>query len=208
MKGVLKVIVLILTFQSCAQKKSSENAIISQESEFISFNMYSNDSIRDEIFEIAYQNTSTAPSYIVFRAKNKNSEEIKEICCEAPFLSGAIHRELGIGYDKDGIEYVDGIILSNKQKFFEFKSVEALGNISFFKYPNSTIVEQRAKKIDLDYYSETYGSNDSIKCIHFKNDTIFEQLTFAHIMFKCGILTSRDCFAGNNLWFGNPNKPK
>ena len=40
----------------------------------------------------------------------------------------------------------------------------------------------------------------------FETDTGFVQITFAHIMFNCGILANRDCIAGNNIWFGDINK--
>ena len=41
--------------------------------------------------------------------------------------------------------------------------------------------------------------------MHFETDTGYTQKVFAHIMFECGIITSRDCIAGNNIWFGDPN---
>lgn len=201
---ILGFILLIIT-QSCGLENQSNNESKIEKPETNLFYKYSNDSIRSMIFEIAYDNKSTAPSYIVFKAEDLNTGIIKEICCEAPFLSGAMHRELKIKYNNEGTEYIDSIILSNRLGIFNFKNREALNNISFYKYPEKDIIDKTATEIDLDSYYKTFGKNDSIKFMHFKNDSGFIQESFAHIMFKSGIITSRDCIAGNNIWFGDPN---
>ena len=201
---ILRFLVLIIT-QSCGLDNQTNNESKIEKSETNLFDKYSNDSIRSVIFEIAYDNKSTAPSYIVFKAKDLNTGIIKEICCEAPFLSGAMYRELNIEYDIKGTEYIDSIILANRQGVFEFKNKEALNNIGFYDYPDKEIIDKIAIKNDLDYYFEKYGENDSIKLMYFEIDTGYIQESFAHIMFKCGIITSRDCVAGNNIWFGDPN---
>lgn len=208
MKLLFKILGLsiIIILQSCGLKNLNDKVSTNDSSETELFDKYSNDSIRYAIFEIAYDNKSTAPSYIVFKAKDLNTGLTKEICCEAPFLSGAMHRELQIEYNSKGTEYIDSIILANRQGVFKFKNKEALNNISFFDYPDSTKLMKIAEGIDLDYYSKTFGKNDSSKLMYFKTDTAFVQITFTHIMFKCGILTNRDCEAGNNIWFGDPNR--
>jgi len=96
MKLTTKILGLLILFtvQSCGLKNSNKTDLLVNDSKNI-FDKYSNDSIRNQIFKIAYQNNSTAPSYIVFKAVDLNTGKEKEICCEAPFLSGAIHRELG-----------------------------------------------------------------------------------------------------------------
>ncbi len=207
MKHMINILglLLLIIIQSCDLKNQNDKGLTINKPEINLFDKYSNDSIRNMIFEIAYDNKSTVPSYIVFKAKDLNTGLIKEICCEAPFLSGALHRELNIEYDTKGTKYIDSIILVKRQGIFEFKNKEALKNISFYEYPNKEVIDKIAKKIDLDHYYREYGTNDSVKFIHFENDTGFVQETFAHIMFKCGIITSRDCVAGNNIWFGAPN---
>lgn len=196
---------LILTiFYSCGfnnhqdKIKSIDKPIINL------FDKYSNDSIRAANFHVAYSNQSTAPNYIVFKAKDLNSGLTKEICTEAPFLSGALHRELGIEYNTKGTEYIDSIILSQNQKTFEFANKEALNNINFFNYPGYDRILQIAQGLDLDYYHNKFGKNDLPELKYFESDTGFVQLTFTHIMFNCGILTRRDCESGNNIYFGNP----
>jgi hypothetical protein len=206
MKQTFKILGLIILtiIQSCGQKNRTDNTLITEPVIDI-FEKYSNDSIRDRIFKIAAENASTAPSYIVFIAEDLNTGTRKEICCEAPFLSGAIHRELKKSYDEIGSKFIDSLILENKDKIFKFKDEEALENIGFKAYPDRETITKIALQSDLDYYVKKYGANDSIKSIRFDSDSGFVQETFAHVMFKCGIITSRDCIAGNYIWFGDPN---
>ena len=196
-------LLLLIIIQSCGSENQTDKETITEKLDTELFDKYSNDSVRIVIFEIAYDNKSTAPNYIVFKAKDLNTNLIKEICCEAPFLSGAIHRELNIDYDTKGTEQVDSIILEKKQDVFEFRKKEALKNISFYEYPNYDRIIQIAKGLDLENYHKIYGNNDSAKMMYFETDTGFVQETFTHIMFNCGILTRRDCEAGNNIWFGD-----
>ena len=207
MKQTYKILglVVLTIFQSCGLKSGIDNTAIDNNSDIDIFENYSNDSIRDQIFRIAYENKSTAPSYIVFIAEDLNTGTKKEICCESPFLSGAMHRELRKGYDEISSKFIDSLILENKEKIFKFKNEEALENISFKTYPDSESIALIASQNDLDYYFKKYGANDSIKSIRFDIDSGFVKETFAHVMFKCGIITSRDCIAGNYIWFGDPN---
>ncbi len=112
MKQTFKILVLVIltVIQSCGQKNSTDNTVKTEPVIDI-FEKYSNDSIRDRIFKIAYENASTAPSYIVFIAEDLNTGTRKEICCEAPFLSGAMHRELKKGYDEIGSKFINSLIL-------------------------------------------------------------------------------------------------
>jgi hypothetical protein len=197
---------LLIINQSCGVGQEKEFSIKSEPNEVDIFNKYSSDSIRSEIFKIAFKNKSTAPNYIVFKAKDLNTNIVKEICCEAPFLSGAMHRELQVNYDKEGIVLIDSLILEKRTQIFEFKNQDALNNINFFDYPDYQYILNVAKRMDLDYYQSKFGNNDSTNSMYFENDSGFVQLTFAHIMYMCGILTRRDCEAGNNIWIGNPNK--
>jgi hypothetical protein len=198
-------LLMVLMIQSCGFDNRTNNESKIKKTKTDLFDKYSNDSIRAVIFRIAYNNKSTAPSYVVFKAKDLNTGIVKEICCEAPFLSGAMHTELNINYDTLGTEYIDSIILANRQGVFKFRNKEALNNIKFYEYPEKEVIDKIAKKNDLDYYFQKYGKNDSINSMHFETDTGYTQKVFAHIMFECGIITSRDCIAGNNIWFGDPN---
>lgn len=203
MKPQILGLLILLTVQSCGLKNNNKSDMILNDSKDI-IDKYSNDSVRNQIFKIAYQNTSTAPSYVVFKAVDLNTKETKEICCEAPFLSGAMHREFEKGYTESESKFIDNLILNNKSRVFQFKNKDALKNIGFDEYPGSDLIKKAATKINLEYYLKIYGANDSIKSMNFNNDsTGVSQLVFAHLMFECGIITSRDCEAGNYIWFGD-----
>jgi len=192
----------LVIFFSCGSKDSNNKI----ESVFLDFNdKHGNDSVRNKIFMIAYNNESTAPSYIVFKAKNLNTGEIKEICTEAPFLSGAMHHEFGMGHDLKSSGFIDSLILANHERIFEFENEEALKNIGFEEYPSRNRIEEIAATLDLDYYIKSFGSNENVKFMEFDKDDYFNQLAFAHIMFNCGIITSRSSMGGNNIWFGYPS---
>lgn len=197
MKFSTKILLLSLIIShSCNSSSTGETSI---------FDKYATDTHRNKIFEIAYKNNSTSPSYVVFKAKNLVTGVEKEICCEAPFLSGAMHRELNKGYESDDIKFIDNLILRKKSSVFEFRDTSALKNIRFDTYPYFETIEKIANRNDLDYYFEKYGTNDSINSMHFEDNSGYDQEVFAHIMFKCGIITSRDCIVGSYIWFGNPN---
>ena len=206
MKLTTKILglVILLTVQSCGLKNSNKSDMLVNSSKD-TFDKYSNDSVRNQIFKIAYLNTSSAPSYIVFKAVDLNTGKTKEICSEAPFLSGAMHREFGKGYSENECKFVDSLILNNKSRVYKFRNEDALKNIGFDEYPDSVTIKKAAAKTNLDYYFKKYGANDSIKSINFNNDTTgVSQLVFAHLMFECGIITSRGCIAGNYIIFGDP----
>lgn len=164
-----------------------------------------------ELFKIALQKNSTQPNYIVFRAKNLNTNEIKEICCVSTDLIGAISLELKIGIKKfEDYIFIKKYILDRSDSIFEFKEILALKNINFDEYPGYEIVLEEATRLNTVSYYLKYKNNNIKGEIIFENDTGYEQEMFAHIMFKLGIITSRDCLAGNILLFGcaqNPSVP-
>jgi len=204
MRQIFNILGLLIILQSCDLIIQNDNVQNTKSSDTDLFDKYSNDSIRERIYKIAYNHKSTAPCYIVFKAKDLNTGLIKEICCEAPFLSGAMHRELEIEFDTKGIEYIDSLVLIKRDSIFEFKNTKALENISFHSYPDIEAIKAIALLEDIDYFVENFGNNDSISSINFGNERGYLQEVFAHIMFKCGIITSRDCIAGNYIWFGDP----
>ncbi|HXG99250.1 MAG TPA: hypothetical protein VNI79_02410 [Sphingomicrobium sp.] len=61
------------------------------------------------------------------------SEAAKSNCVPATFLLGAIHRELGLDYDDNGIRKGEEFALSAKDRRFVFTKPEALSNVRFAK---------------------------------------------------------------------------
>lgn len=202
---ILGFLILVIIY-SCGNKDSGNDIEKAKVELSNVFYNSGNDSVRNKLFEIAYNNQNTSsPSYLVFIAKNLNTGEIKEICTEAPFLSGAMHNELGMGYDLNSSKFIDSLILGNSKRVFEFKEKEALENISFNEYPSKERIEEIAKKLDLEDFIKDFGSNENVKYMEFKEDEYFLQLSYSHILFNCGIITSRSSVGGNTIWFGYPS---
>lgn len=149
------------------------------------------DAIKQNMFNITYIHQSTAPYYVVATIKNINTGEIKEICTEAPFLEGALHRE----YEKD---YDYNFNLNDTTtRYFEFSNDSALWNISFDLYTQE----------DLQSYKNTLNIDSIINILKEKRHLSIqftpysmnnkEQIMYAHIMFNNGIMMRRGCEAGN-----------
>ena len=145
-----------------------------------------------------------SPNYIVITVTNLQTGDTKEIATLAPFLEGAIHRELDIGYSMPDSEKVDQYALKQKDRHFEFRKKEALENIGFFDYPSKETVDSYASNIDLEDFENLKG-NDGHGTMSFGSERKDEQLLFAHIMFKNGILTGIMDVTGE-LYFGDINK--
>jgi len=208
--SIRNIMIFISVFLlSCGLKNSKEKISVNAENRTnLDDKSVVNDSLIAKNFEAAYNNNSTAPSYIVFKAVDLNTGQTKEICCVAPFLSGAMHREYKKDYDENGIQYIDSLVLNNRERLFKFRNKSALENISFQDYPDSTFIEKEKKKYNLDQYKKKFVNTDSTEAIHFSSTTNLKQLVFAHIMFKSGIITSQDCIAGNNLHIGRIKRLK
>jgi len=142
---------------------------------------------KQEMFCKALNNLNTSPNYVVLSIKNIKSGEIKEVCTEAPFLSGAIYKEYGKFPGKIDCK-------KNKNRYFEFSKDSALWNINFNLY----------SKISLDSFSKTINVEEIIKLVksgNLKSKTFKsgrkEQIMFAHLMFNNGVMMTRGCVAGN-----------
>lgn len=145
------------------------------------------DKTKYAMFCSACDNSSTAPNYVVVTVKNLNTKEEKEICTEAPFLSGAVDREAGtFTWNLNCKKY--------KDRYFEFSNDSALWNISFDLY-TKTDLDNSAKSINIQNIVE------QVKSGNLTNKTFTgdrkEQIMFAHLMFNNGIMMTRGCIAGN-----------
>ena len=153
---------------------------------------------KQEMFCKALNNLSTAPNYVVLNIKNIKTGEIKEVCTEAPFLSGAIYKEYGKFPGKIDCK-------KSKDRYFEFAKDSALSNIDYNLY----------SKKSLDSFAKTINVEEIIKLVKsgnltsktFKNSRK-EQIMFAHLMFNNGVMMTRGCVAGNICGLSYHNKSK
>jgi hypothetical protein len=143
---------------------------------------------KSKMFCAALDNTSTAPNYIVIRVKDLKNGITKEICTEAPFLLGALGRQLGqSNFSLDCQKY--------KSRYFEFRNDSALWNISFDLY-NTADLEKYANTIDIKKTVQQVRSG-KLSSIGFPPHDRKQQRMFAHLMFNNGIMMTRGCVAGN-----------
>ena len=137
------------------------------------------------MFCSALDNFSTAPNYVVITVKNLKTGETKEVCNEAPFIQGAMGREIG-----------NWTIKCNKYptRYFELEKDSALWNISFDQYSKNDL-EDYAKTINIESIVEQVRIG-RLTSKTFMGDRK-EQIMFAHLMFNNGVMMTRGCFAGN-----------
>lgn len=138
--------------------------------------------------------------YVVVSVKDLNTGTEKEICTDAAFLEGAIHKELddSVGYDK-----VIEIARQNRSRYFEFRNMAALENISFYTYDIGVAAELAVRKGLIESIKKVmeHGADiENVYCIPLqqsKNATGAEQKAMAHIAFNMGYLASvNTCWGG------------
>jgi hypothetical protein len=81
------------------------------------------------LFESALENESTSPSYVLITVIDENSGGRSVVCTEAPFLLGALHRELGADYGQEGVARVKAAALASPGLEFRFTKSKALANV-------------------------------------------------------------------------------
>jgi len=174
--------------------KNSLNALIVFVLTSISLTCFSQSNISDSTYskmfwlasgkiirnDTTYQIFSTSPFYVVITVTDIKTGQTKEICTEYPYIDGAIRKDSGNAY------------VDTRNRIFKFKSNEALNNIGFFDFDDTTntactkgiTVEKLQKEWNEDYiiFWNTYSGN----C----------QKYYAYLLFKNGIMTTRGSLAG------------
>ena len=143
-------------------------------------------------FIAAIENGSTFSYFTVIKVKNLRTGETKEICTKGNFISGAVQMELDADHDYKGEQKVLEFIKSKKNRYFEFKNLKALNNISFFEYDTKmhSMVQAKYK------FDKLVSTIKKDKRLVLKLDDS-EMKYFAHILFNKGYMTGEnDCFGG------------
>lgn len=187
MKKLIFIQVIILIALSCKEMDSKKVEI---KGEKFSSTL---DSIKYVNYVHAIENGSTFQYFTVVKIKNLNTNEIREICVKGNFLSGALHREYKLGYEKNDFIKVQNLLLANKERYFEFKDTSALNNLGLDKYSMN----------DLQNFESKNNSDSIVNSIkHINRNNYFsddkEMLLLAHSLFNRGILIGENnCFGGN-----------
>ncbi len=80
-------------------------------------------------FETAMRDNSTAPYYVLVTIVDDRNGQSDTRCVPSNGFKGAIHREYGLGYDRDGQNRALEIALSHPDHVFHFSKPEALNNM-------------------------------------------------------------------------------
>ena len=143
-------------------------------------------------FLCAVQNVSTFNYFTVIMAKNLNTGEIKEICTKGNFVSGALHIELKKDYSPHVQKAVIEFVQKHRDRYFEFKDLKALENISFNDYDPKLLVKLE-KKYPIEKIIGTIKGTKQFSCRLPDN----EMKLLAHALFERGFMTGENnCFGG------------
>jgi hypothetical protein len=157
-----------------------------------------------EMFELAFANQGTGPSYLVIKAINDIDNTEKEICLSGEDLYWALLIE-----HPNCINNIDSVGLSNSiSRTFRFSNISALNKIDFYNYNDSILKELRLDISDAEWgkiYKEArqiqkrqikpeYNSKKTFLFYTYLNDY---GIYFIHLLFERGILTGRSCLDGS-----------
>ena len=161
------------------------------------------------LYKKALLNESTAPNYILISVQSGDID-YEVICIEAPFLLGAIHKELSFDYSIDGENKAIDYALEKVNMKFLFQSDSAIQNIKP-RY-SQEILEEVINYFCAISTNELLNGPDSFELYlrkiwkdKEKDFSAYRDAT-AFVLLTRGILPTRDCFAGN-LYVSSENKP-
>jgi hypothetical protein len=98
----------------------------------------------DDMFRTGLEERSTSPLFVLITLRNARTGEDREACIPGPFLLGAIHRERRLPYDARGSAEALSIALSQHDRVFTFKRLDALRNVQP-RYTPALLAEVRNK---------------------------------------------------------------
>jgi len=84
-----------------------------------------------EHFTKAIMTQSTSPYVVLITIVDDRTGQSRSGCTSAPFLLGAIHREMNLPYDLPSIKSAEQIALGNTAHVFHFSKQDALDNVAF-----------------------------------------------------------------------------
>jgi len=156
------------------------------------------------MFELAFKNQSTGPSYLVINAINEIDNTEKEICTTSTDLYWALMMEYPKCIDKiDSLGFAN----SNSRTFY-FANINALNKIDYYNYDESILNKLKPeinnsiwKKISREAIQiqkrQIKPKHNSRKTFHLYSYLNEYGIYFIHLMFVKGILTGSSCLDGS-----------
>jgi hypothetical protein len=95
-------------------------------------------------YEQAVSAMSTAPYFVLVTLVDDTKNKSWTGCVPANVVMGAIHIELGVGYDAPAIERVRTVMLTTNDRAFHFANPQALANLPMNTYTPADLDRARA----------------------------------------------------------------
>jgi hypothetical protein len=95
-------------------------------------------------YEQAVGAMSTAPYYVLVTLVDDTQKKSWTGCIPANVVMGAIHLELGIGYDAASLGRVRTVMFATKDRAFHFANPQALANVPMNTYTPADLDRARA----------------------------------------------------------------
>jgi len=145
---------------------------------------------------------STYQFNLVIKYKNLNTEKIREICIDGFQLVSAICKENNFKFIQDS-DKIDSILVSKKDRYFEFKDATAINLLTFEEYSIEEF-EEFNRKVDFKKVAKEIKQK---KKVNPSGSSKAHQM-YAHALFNLGILTGQnDCVGGLTLDYVDINNP-
>ncbi|MDI9256866.1 hypothetical protein [Flavobacterium sedimenticola] len=145
---------------------------------------------------------STYSFNLVIKYKNLNSGIVREICVESDQLIYAICDENNLQFPENS-DKIDSIVVSKKDRYFEFKDTAAINRLTFEEYSIEEF-EEFNRKVD---FKKVVKEIKQKKKVNPTGNPKAHQM-YAHALFNLGILTGQnDCMGGWTLDYVDRNNP-
>lgn len=152
----------------------------------------------EAMFRKAFENTSTAPDFILVTIRDGRTGEQSTRCIESNFLLGSIHKENGIDYDEAGTARVLAIALKHFQEPVTLMNREALKNVLPRYTPEQLAA---ARKVLGEASAAQLKGRGFIDKLCNGSAPQLEREAAAHVLLEHGIRCGRGCMTGG-LWTG------
>ncbi len=140
----------------------------------------------------AIRNKSTIQSYLVVSVTDLNRGTTREYCTKGNFLVGAVYREYQLD-KKNGMEglfMADSIVISHKDRTFQFTNPSAVENIDYHYSIND--LHRLEATTNFDSIANLVKYHDGVYIFDDKKLAMY-----AHILFLRGIPTcENNCYGG------------
>jgi len=204
MKRLLVIIFVVIVLAGCEKMPSSqtETTQIAETVEIIEEYLPIIGNTQKDMtnLEMAMENISTAPCYVLIAVVDNNTGKSWAVCLESLDLLSAIMKEYDIK-NPDIYKKAVNVVKQNSSRTFTFtkpKVIERLKPV----YTQGILVKIRSEFSQytdeelISYFSSNRTTNVQELCKRFNSDRYPVQTAVAHMLLERGILCGRGCLGG------------